>query len=163
MALDRKETVYFAFSDNYEIKIFSSSGKLERKIRSALPFRPVAKKDKENFLEIWVPKDISTWGSMDEGLKKKIKNLIRFPWNKPAFLEILPMDNGHILVLRDGYFGENALVDVFDPQGRFIIEKQLSFPIQNGISRGEKLYTIVEDEYGYQFIKRYDVRFVHKK
>lgn len=107
------------------------------------------------------PKDISTWSTMSEKMKKKIKNLIRFAATKPAFLEIIPMDNGSIMVLRDGKFRHNALINIFDSQGRFIIEKELPIPIQNGLSRGDKLYTIFEDKDGYQFVKRYRLRFIN--
>ena len=162
VALDQKESIFFAYSDTYEIKVISAAGKLERKIRTELPFRPVTKKDQENFLNIWAPKDISTWDTMSESYRKKIKNLIRFPEKKPAFFEIVPMDNDYFLVLRDGVFGQNAIIDIFDREGRFIIEKELSFPIQNGRSRRNKLYTIYEDENGYQYVKRYGMRFIHK-
>ena len=163
IAVDMEETIYFSFSNKYEINIFSSKGKIERKIRTSLPFQPVTKRDQENFLNIWVPKDITTWGTMDEGMKKRIKNLIRFPSNKPALLEIIPMDNGYILILRDGFFGQKALIDIFDSKGRFIIEKELSFPIKNGLVRGDHFYTTYEDENGYQFVKRYGIRFIHNE
>jgi hypothetical protein len=160
IALDRKEVVYYSFTDKFEIKVLSPTGTLERIIRTALPFRPVTKNDRKNFLDIWVPKDISSWSTMDEATKKKIIGLIRFPEKKPALLEIIPMDNDFLLVLRGGLYGENALIDVFDTEGRFIIEKELSFPVKNGLSRGEKLYTLYEDEEGFQFVKRYSFRFV---
>jgi len=160
VALDAKEAIYFAFSDKYEIKMYSSEAKLKRMIRSALPLRPVTKRDQEDFLNIWVPRDISTWSTMNEKMKQKIKNLIRFAATKPAFLEIIPMDNGFIMVLRDGEFGHNALINIFDSQGRFIIEKDLPFPIRNGLSKGENLYTVFEDKDGYKFVKRYRFRFI---
>jgi hypothetical protein len=160
IALDRKETICFSFTDKYEIKVLSPTGKLERIIRTALPFRPVTRKDQKNFLDIWVPKDISTWSTMNEGMKRKIISLIRFPDKKPAFLEIIPMDNDFLLVLRDGRFGQEALVDIYDSEGRFIIEKELSFPIKDGLMRRDKLYTIFEDEDGFQFVKRHRFRFV---
>jgi hypothetical protein len=160
VALDAKEAIYFAFSDKYEIKVYSSEAKLKRIIRSALPLRPVTKRDQEDFLNIWVPRDISTWSTMNEKMKNKIKNLIQFPATKPAFLEIIPMNNGSIMVLRDGNFGHNALINIFDSQGRFIIEKDLPFPIRNGLSKGNKLYTIFEDKDGYKFVKRYRLQFL---
>lgn len=159
VALDAKETIYFAFSDKYEIKVYSTEAKLKRMVRTALPLRPVTKRDQEDFLNIWVPRDISTWSTMNEKMKKKIKNLIQFAATKPAFLEIIPMDNDFIMVLRDGKLGQNALINIFDSQGRFVIEKNLPFPIRNGLSKGDKLYTIFEDKDGYQFVKRYSFRF----
>jgi len=71
------------------------------------------------------------------------------------------MDEDYLLVVRDGDYGENALIDIFDPSGRFIIEKVLPFPIKNGICKGGRLYTIHEDEMGHQFVKCYAYRFKH--
>lgn len=134
--------MFFAFTDRYEIKVFNRDGKLERKIRTELPCLPVGKEDRQEFLEYHLPRDISTWGTMGEVLQNKIKRLIEFPAEKPAFLSIIPMDKDYLMVLRDGFYRQNALIDIFDPEGRFIIEKKLPFPIKSGICKGERLYTI---------------------
>lgn len=159
VALDREEDIWFGFSDKYEIKIYSAEAKLRRVITTALPLLPVTKKDRQDFLDIWVPKDISTWSTMSGPMKKKILDLIRFGEKKPAFLEIIPMDDNFLMVLREGQFNQKALVDIFDPQGRFIIEKRLPFPLKDAICRDGKLYSLFEDDQGYQFVKRYDYKF----
>jgi hypothetical protein len=159
IALDREEDIWFGFSDKYEIKIYSAEATLRRIIRTALPLLPVSKKDRQNFLNIWVPKDITTWNQMSGQMKKKISHLIRFVEKKPAFLEIIPMDDHFLMVLREGQFNQKALIDIFDPQGRFIIEKRLPFPVKDGICRDGKLYSLFEDDQGYQFVKRYDYKF----
>jgi hypothetical protein len=159
IALDRKEQIYFGFSDRFEIKVYSPEGKLRRVIRTALPLLPVSEQDRLDFLNVWLPKDLSTWRTMSETMRKKIKALIRFVKTKPAFLEIIPMDEDFVMVLREGQFGRNALIDIFDPQGRFIIEKRLLFPLKKGLCRDGKLYSLFEDDRGYQFVKRYDYRF----
>jgi hypothetical protein len=119
---------------------------------------PVTQEDRRDYIDIWVPKDLSTWSSMSGQMKNKITSQIKFPSKKPAFLEIIPMDGNFLMVLRDGWFSRNALVDIFDPQGRFIIEKKLPFPVKGGICRGGKLYTLFEDANGNQFVKRYAFR-----
>jgi hypothetical protein len=159
IALDKEEEIWFGFSDKYEIKLYSIDAKLRRIIRTALPALPVSKEDRQDFLNIWVPKDISTWNTMNEPMKKKISDLIRFVDKKPAFLEIIPMDSHFLMVLRDGLFRRNALVDIFDAQGRFILEKRLSFPIKHGTCRDGKLYSLFEDDQGYQYVKRYGYAF----
>ncbi len=155
IALNRDENIFFGFSDTYEIRILTAKAELKRIIRTALPLLSVIPEDRRDYIDIWVPKDLSTWSSMSDQMKKKITSQIKFPDKKPAFLEIIPMDGNFLLVLRDGWFNQNALVDIFDPQGRFIIEKKLPFPIKAGVCRGGKLYTIFEDENGNQFVKRY--------
>jgi hypothetical protein len=159
IALDREEGIYFGFSDKYEIKIYSAEAKLRRVITTALPLLPVSKKDRQDFLDIWVPKDITTWSTMSGPMKKKILDSIKFVEKKPAFLEIIPMDDNFLMVLREGQFNQKALVDIFDPQGRFIIEKRLPFPLKEAICREGKLYSLFEDNQGYQFVRRYDYKF----
>jgi len=52
-----------------------------------------------------------------------------------------------------------TLIDIFDFEGRFIIEKRLSFCIKKGICKGGRLYTIYEDDDGNQYVKCYGYRF----
>jgi hypothetical protein len=155
LALDDQEDIYFGYTDRYEIKIFDNDNELEKIIRTELPFLPVEKEDRQAFLEYHLPRDITTWSTMNKALQNKIKRLITFPDKKPAFLDLIPMENDYLMVVRDGNYHQNALIDIFDSTGRFIIEKKLSFPIKNGICGGDRLYTIHEDEDGHQFVRCY--------
>ncbi len=155
LALNDREDLFIAYTDKYEIKINNSDGKLEKIIRAGLPFLQVRDKDRQAFLDYHLPRDISTWSTMEKALQTKIKSLIKFPDEKPAFLSLIPMDEDFLMVVRDGNYGQNALIDIFDPSGRFIIEKMLPFPIKNGICGGNRFYTIHEDEDDHQFIKCY--------
>lgn len=159
-ALDVDENIYFAFSENYEIKVYSSNGELKRVIKTELPFLPVEKKDRSRFMDDLLPRDISTWNTMSKQMQNKIKSLIKFPSKKPAFLSIIPMDKDFVMVVRDGNYGLDSLIDIFDSSGRFIIEKKLGFNIKEGICRGDKLYSLHEDEVGNQFVKRYSYKFL---
>ncbi len=69
------------------------------------------------------------------------------------------MDGDYLMVVRNGHYGQNALIDIFDPSGRFIIEKELSFSVKDGICRGQRLYTIDKDGDGYSCVKCYSYRF----
>jgi hypothetical protein len=155
IALNRDEDIFFGFSGTYEIQIRTAKAELKRIIRTALPLLPVTQEDRRDYIEIWVPKDLSTWSTMSGQMKKKITSQIRFPDKKPAFLQIIPMDGNFLMVLRDGWFNRNALIDIFDPQGRFIIEKKLPFPIKAGLCRDGRLHTLFEDVNGNQFVRRY--------
>ena len=158
IALNGREDLFFACTDRYEIKIFGKDCELQRKIRTELPFLPVEKKDRKEFLEYHLPKDISTWGTMGEALQNKIKSQIEFPKEKPAFLSMIPMDKDFLMVVRDGSSRQKALIDIFDPEGRFIIEKKLPFPIKNGICKDGRLFTIYEDTDGNPFVMCYSYR-----
>jgi hypothetical protein len=159
MALNESEQIYFANTDRFEIKIARSDGRLIRIIKADLPFLPLRAKDRRAFLDYRLPKDISTWNTMEKNLQEKIKRMIEFPETKPAFLSLIPMDDNYLLVVREGEYRQDALIDIFDPEGRFIIEKRLAFNIRNGICKGGRLYTIYEDDDGYQFIKCFSLRF----
>lgn len=153
IALNDRENIFFAHTDSYEIKTYDADGELEKIIRNALPFLPVGKSDRLAFLEYHLPRDISTWGSMDISFRNSIKSLIEFTEKKPALLSLIPMDDDYLMVVRDGSYGQNAMIDIFDPSGRFIIEKTLTFPIKNGVCKGGKLYTIHEDALDHQCVK----------
>ncbi len=159
VALDRNENIYFAFTDRFEIEIYSEEAELKRKIRTELPFLPAEKKDRNSFLDYYLPRDISTWNTMSKQMQNKIKSLIQFPNKKPAFVDILPMDNDFVMVVRDGKYGQDSLIDIFDSSGRFIIEKNLNFHVKEGLCRRDKLYTQYEDEEGNKFVKRYKYTF----
>lgn len=162
VALSDSGFIYFGFSEKYEIKIFKPGGQLYKIIRAQLPFLPVDKQDEKNFLENHIPRDLSTWNRMDESFKKEIIDMIRFPDKKPAFISFIPMRDDFLIVLRQGEYGRNALIDIFDPSGRFIIEKQLDFPIIDGLCRGDCFYTKCEDELGNQFIKCYKFKLIRR-
>ncbi|UCC40200.1 MAG: hypothetical protein JSV96_01720 [Candidatus Aminicenantes bacterium] len=155
LTVDSKEKIHFAFTDKFEIKVYSSDGLLKKILRTELPMLPVEKKDREGYISYWLPRDLTTWNSMSKQFQNKIKSLIRFPDKKPAFLSIIPMDSDYMMVVRDRSFKRDSLIDIFDSSGRFIIEKKLNFNIKSGLCRKGKLYTIHEDEDGNQYVKRF--------
>lgn len=157
MALNEREEILFAVTDKYEIKIFTPQAKLKKIIRTELPFLPVRKEDRELFLEVILPKELSTWQRLGRPFQDKIKGLIRFPEKKPAFLSVIPMDDDFLMIVRDCPALGSALIDLFDSSGRFIIEKRLDFGISQGICKGGKLYTLSEDGSGNLSIKSYGI------
>ena len=155
LGLNAKEEIFCGYSDKYEVMVYSHDFKLQKIIRAKLPAISIEKRDKERFLDFTLPRELSTWNTLDNNFRNKIKGLIRFPKKKAAFLSFIPMDEGYLMVLRDGSYGQNALVDIFDPSGRFIIEQRLDFPVQGGIYRGGQFYTIFTDSDGFPFVKCY--------
>jgi hypothetical protein len=160
LATDSREFIYFAYTDTFEIKVFRPDGQLNKIIKTNLPFLPVGAEDRQAFLEYHLPRDISTWNTMDKTLQNKIKSMIQFPDRKPALLSLIPMDNDYLMVVREGNYRQNALIDIFDSTGRFIIEKKLPFCIKDGICKGGRLYTIYEDDDGNQYVKCYRYAFI---
>ena len=68
------------------------------------------------------------------------------------------MENNYLMVIRDGRFRQNALIDIFNPQGRFIIEKRLTFFLKDSLCSRGKFYSIYEDDEGYVGIKLYSYK-----
>jgi hypothetical protein len=136
--------IVFGYMADYELKVFDSDGNLIRKISKDFTPVKVTQKDAEERLE-------------GEDLPPQIKERMTLPEHHCPFSRLHTDDEGKIFVMTyertpDGlgyYF------DVFDAQGRFIVK----VPFENRpllIKKG-KLYTIEEDEEGYQMVKRYKV------
>jgi hypothetical protein len=126
----------------YELKVYSSDlafdseGKTVRKVS----------KD-------YVPVEISK----EEKKKRKLPQNNELPRYFPAFQDFSVDEENRIFVQtwertenEEGYY-----FDVFDSEGKYIAKIALKFPPK--VWKNNKLYTIEEDEEGYQFVKRYKV------
>lgn len=132
--------------DKYKITIFDSEGKATRKISKE--FTPI-KIDQADIDE------------RTEGMLPEMKSRMTIPKYHNAFLWISADDEGKIFVQtwertynRDGY-----LFDIFDQEGKYLAKvpipaKSTKYPL---IFKKNKLFTIEEDEEGFQVVKRYKV------
>ncbi len=131
----------WGFADKYELFIIDSEGKTIKKISRV--YDPIKITDEEKEKSI-------------EGLLGGVK----FVWNAHhnAFIYLCVDDEGRIFTRtyeKEPESGE-YYYDVFDPDGRYMAKiplKSRPYVIKEG-----KLYTIEEDEEGYQLVKRYSVR-----
>jgi hypothetical protein len=129
---------------NYKLKVFDSDGNLIRKISKDFTPVKVTEKDAEERLE-------------GEDLPPQIMERMTLPEHHCPFSRLNTDDEGRIFVMTYERIpdGLGYYFDVFDAQGRFIVK----VPFENRpllIKKG-KLYTIEEDEEGYQMVKRYKV------
>ena len=127
-------------NENYEIDIFDSDGNIVRKIIKA--YDPVEVSDEERKQAL-------------ERLQQQInKDVPRF---HPAYNRFTIDEEYRIYVQtwEKPEEEERYFYDVMDPDGKFITKIVLSFP--PCIWKKNKLYTIEEDEEGFQFVKRYRV------
>ena len=87
-----------------------------------------------------------------------IKEMMEFPETFPPFQSFTLDEKGRIVVrtFQKGKGQDEFVHDVFDPQGRYIA----SFPSKMNISiwNKDKAYSIEENEEGYLFIHKYNVR-----
>jgi hypothetical protein len=139
------DNIVWGNSDEYVLQILNHKGKLIKKIIKEHDSIEIAAKDKEMYEKRYaVP--------VKRGLKIHFRN------HYPAFDDIFVDDEEKIFVKtyerienKEDLFN----FDVFDSEGRYIAKIPLKTdPL---VWKNHKLYTIEEDEEGYQYVKRYKV------
>jgi hypothetical protein len=149
--MDALGNIYLGESQDYIVQVFSLKGGLIRKILKECERSKVTKQDIENYVnELY----------LEEKNKRKfwlktVAEEIKAPEYKPVF-ETFFFDQSKLLVQRLEYSEkENSVLDVFDSEGRYIAKVPLK--VRPRIWKNNNLYTLEEDEEGYQVVKRYKV------
>jgi len=110
------DSLYFGFPENYEIKVFSPEGKLQKLIQREYDPIKVGKKHIQGFID-YQENEFFRFTQYPEDMKKKVFELIEYPKHKPAYDTFTLMDNGWIAVIVDYIKNEYTLIDLFDRQG----------------------------------------------
>lgn len=134
------DTIIYGYQKNYELLVFNPEGKLIKKIVKKHTPLKITEEEKEE--------------SPGDSLPPLKYALSQF---HTAFYTFSLDDEGRIIVQtwektedRERYY-----YDVFDPEGKYIAT--VSFKFRPQIWNKNKLYTIEEDEEGFQMVKRYKV------
>jgi hypothetical protein len=137
-AINQKDQIITGYPEKYEIKIFDKSGTFIRRIMKE--YDPVEITEEEI-------------KEATEGLPPDMKFSI--PKYHNAYSWFITDDEGRIFVrtYERTADGKGYYCDVFDEEGKYIAKILLSFTPR--IWKNNKIYTIEEDEEGYQYIKRY--------
>jgi hypothetical protein len=142
-ALSKNDKVVCGYpADGYKLEIYNKEGRLEKEIHREYSPEPVSENDKSAILKF---------------LKMEPETKISAPSVKLPFRRIYSDDEGRIFVQtwRILNNGEGFYYDIFDADGKYFSMVPLKFvPL---VFKNGKLYTIEEDEDGYQYIKRYNV------
>jgi len=145
--ISKEGNVVWGNSGLYKLEVLNLEGKLIRKIVKDSKLLEITEKDKER-------------------IKKGYRRLINrgykllFPRYFPVFRSISIDWEGRIFVgiYEKVKIGEDDVYyyDVFDSEGKYIAK----IPLRRRprVWKKNKLYTIEEDEDGYQFVKRYTVK-----
>ncbi|MEW5901960.1 MAG: 6-bladed beta-propeller, partial [Acidobacteriota bacterium] len=138
--LTRGDAVIFGYTEDYELKLFDSNGKLVRKITK--DYEPVKITDDEI-----------------EDMRKKMPGPMasELPKHHTAYQDFSADEEGHIFVRtwEKADDRQRCYFDVFDADGRYITKA-----IVNGQPRVWKkghLCTLEEDREGYPVVRRYKV------
>ncbi len=143
--IDENDNIIYGYQKNYEFLVFTPEGKLIKKIVKEHTPLKITEEEKEE-----------SPGDSLPPLKYALSGF------HTAFFTFSLDEEGRIIVQtwektedRERYY-----YDIFDPEGKYIAK--VSFKFRPQIWKKHKLYTIEEDEEGYQYIKRYDVTWKYK-
>ena len=130
------DLIICGFRESYEFQILDSEGNTVQKVS----------KD-------YAPIEISE----EEKKKRKLPQSSELPRDFPAFQDFSVDEEGRIFVQTyERQIDENKFYyDIFDPKGRYLAKIPLK--VKSLFWKKSKLYTIEEDEEGFQMIKRYKV------
>jgi len=139
-----RNQIVCGYMKEYELKVFDAKGNLIRKILKKYTPLEVTQEDVDERLQ-------------GEELPPQLKESMVIPKYHCPFRRMIADDEGRIFVwtyerVADG---EGYYYDVFDAEGKYIAKVPLkSRPF---LFKNSKLYTVEEDEGGYQYVKRYKV------
>ncbi len=153
--LDKNDLIYFGYPKNYEIKVYSSEGRLMKIIQR--DFKPVEirKKHKEYFEQNQSEQFQSKMTALDNSLKKKVFELIKYPKYKPAYERFTLMENGWIFVVVDSVCNEYTSVDIFSKDGEYLAQFKTDISTNWLSFNNGKAYAVATID-DYKFIKRYN-------
>jgi len=139
-ALSKDNSVIISFKEEFELQVFNAQGKLVKKITKEYEPVKVTEEDVKQRVR-----------KVPEGRKLVV------PKYFPAIHSLTADDEGRIFVHTYEKAGEGKFDnDVFDSEGRYIAKLPLKDILQ--VWKKQKLYSIEEDGEGFQFIKRYKVK-----
>lgn len=142
---DSEGQIYYGNPKEYEIQIFSSEGKLKKKITKKYKSEKMTGEDIEKIMDR-IP---------DMGFG--VKNMMEFPKQFPAY-EAYTLDEEGRLIVRSYNKAEeenNVYLDIFDADGNYIAR----FPskVNPRVWKNSKMYALEETDEGFIVIKRYTV------
>jgi hypothetical protein len=136
------------YSTDYELRFLDLEGNLTKQIIKDCTPLPVSNEEKQRLTEARFP---DSRGGVPEGTK------LEFPDHYPPFSSFFTDSQGRIFVRTYEEAGEGMhYYDIFDPEGRYLAR----VPVYDRVAalKKGKLYTLEEDEEGYQVVKRYHIK-----
>lgn len=141
-----EDDIIWGVTTKYEIFVLNTEGNLINKIVREYDGIKITEKEKEKLIK-------DRFG--DRPVHPSIT--LKFPNRYPPFIRFTCDEEGRIFVqtYEKTEDGERDYYDVFDSEGKYIARISLKF--RPMVWKNNKLFTIEEDEDGFQFVKRYRV------
>lgn len=145
--VNKSDQIIWAFPNKYEFHVVNPDGTLVKTIMKEYTPVPVTKEDKDKWLK-------TIYGG-----EQNVPSDVKIAWNEHqcAFQHISIDEQDRIFIQTFETEDETGkhCYDVFDSEGKCITRLLLSSQPQ--VWKNGKLYTVEEDEDGFQYIKRYKV------
>jgi hypothetical protein len=141
-----EDKIMWGVSTKYELKIMSSEGELLKKIIKDYVPVEITEKDKQERKKFMFGD-----GPLPQGIK------IEWPKYHLPFMNLSRNEKGMLFLgtFEKAQDGTRYYYDVFDSEGRYIAKLPLNPRLQ--VWKKNRLYTIEENDDGYQYVKRYKV------
>jgi hypothetical protein len=138
--LAKNDNIVYGYNETYVLQILDPGGKLIKKIVREYDPVKITKEEKQEAEKKYSP-----------------SNKIDYPSFRPAYRYFTLDDEGRIYVqtFEKTEDGNGYYFDILDSEGKYIAKIPLEFQPQ--AFKKSKLYTVEEDEEGYQYVKRYKV------
>jgi hypothetical protein len=145
------DQVVFGLQEEYNLSIFDSGGRLVKRILKEYKRIKITKED----VDEEVGGEGLSPGALE--LQKKLLETLKLPEYHLPFRRLIADDEARIFVLTYERVenGKGYYWDVFDAEGKCIAKIPLK--TRPFVLTGGKLYTVEEDDDGYQYIKRYKI------
>ena len=152
--LDTNDLIYFGYPKSYEIKVFSSEGKLIKIIQRGFEPLKINGRHKEYFQQNQGERFLARMSGRTKALKEKIFSLIEYPEYKPTYERFALMENGWIFVVVDSVSEDLKLIDIFNENGEYLARFETDISTEWLSFNNGKAYAIATID-DYKFIKRY--------
>jgi len=150
-ALDKNDFIYFGYSEDYEIKVYSPDGKQKRAIQRDFKPSEISSRDKDYFKQY---QSEQLRNKMARGEEREVFELVRYPKYKPAYEKFVLMENGWIFVVVDSTRPKSSLVDIFNQGGAYLGQFETDIPTEQLFFNNGKAYAVATIE-DYEYVKRY--------
>lgn len=152
--LDKNDSIYFGYPKNYEIRVYSSDGELEKIIQRDFMPVEIRERHKEYFIQNLSGQFLAKIPAHEE---KRVFELVKYPKYKPPYERFTLMENGWIFVVVDSVRDGLKLVDIFNEEGEFLAQFETDISTDGLSFNNGKAYAVATIN-DYKFIKRYNFK-----